>query len=100
LLLLLLLQDISNMVEKAELVAKVQELAAKGPEGELPPPPAAAAVVPEGYVYDSASGYYYSSSSGMYWDASSGGYYDGSSGKWYSWDAAAGQYVVWDKGMS
>ena len=88
LLLLLLLQDTSSIVEKSELVAKVQELAAKGPEGE----PAAAAV-PEGYVYDPASGYYYSSSSGMYWDASSGGFYNGSQGKWYSWDDATGQFV-------
>lgn len=45
------LQDAAGFVEKADLVAKVREVAAQGPEGEAP----------AGYVFDAATGYYLNS---------------------------------------
>lgn len=44
------LQDGAGIVEKGDLIAKVKEVAAAGPEGEAP----------AGYVFDAASGYYIS----------------------------------------
>jgi len=79
-------QDASQIVEKDDLVARVNELASRGPEGED-------AAAPAGYVLDPASGYYLSEAAGMYYDPSSGGYYDGQ--KWYSFDAASQQFREW-----
>lgn len=44
------LQDGAGIVEKEELIARVKEVAAAGPEGEAP----------AGYVFDPATGYYLS----------------------------------------
>lgn len=44
------LQDSAGIIEKEDLIAKVKEVAAAGPEGEAP----------AGYVFDAASGYYVS----------------------------------------
>ncbi|BDA46148.1 probable CD2 antigen cytoplasmic tail-binding protein 2 homolog [Coccomyxa sp. Obi] len=82
-------QDPTGIVEKNDLVAKVKELAERGPDGELP------AEAPAGYTFDPSSGYFYNAESGLYYDASSGGYYSGSTSKWYNYDAASGQYHEW-----
>lgn len=42
------LQDADGFVEKADLIARVKEVAAQGPEGEAP----------AGYVFDPATGYF------------------------------------------
>lgn len=77
--------EAGNIVEKGELIAKVKEAAAQGPEGEAP----------AGYTFDHASGYFYSAESSMFWDPSSGGFYNG--GKWYSWDAGKQEFVEWQQ---
>ncbi|KAL4436141.1 hypothetical protein ABPG77_005589 [Micractinium sp. CCAP 211/92] len=77
--------DAAGFVEKADLVAKVREVAAQGPEGEAP----------AGYVFDAATGYYLNSETGMYWDAATGGFCSG--GTWYSWDADKQQFVEWQQ---
>ncbi|GAB4814666.1 hypothetical protein N2152v2_001712 [Parachlorella kessleri] len=80
-------QDAAGIIDKADLVTKVKEVAAADS--------AAAAEAPPGYAFDPASGYWYSSESGLYWDASSGGFYNGESGKWYSYDASKQEFVEW-----
>ncbi len=84
------LQDTTGVVEKGDLVSRVREAAAKGPEGGT------AASAPAGYAYDPSSGYWYSSESIMYWDPTTGGFC--SNGKWYAYDAASGQFVEWATG--
>lgn len=46
----LFLQDGAGIIEKEDLVAKVKQVAAAGPEGEAP----------AGYTFDAATGYYHS----------------------------------------
>ena len=50
------MQDAAGIIDKADLVAKVKEVAAADS--------AAAAEAPPGYAFDPASGYWYSSESG------------------------------------
>ena len=73
-------------MEKAELVAKVREAAARAvPEGSV--------AAPEGYAFDPCSGLFFSAEAGMYWDPASRGFYSGD--KWYSWDAGKQEFVEW-----
>lgn len=44
------LQDSAGIIEKDDLIAKVKEVAAAGPEGEAP----------AGYSFDAATGYWHS----------------------------------------
>ncbi|KAL4422393.1 hypothetical protein ABPG75_008590 [Micractinium tetrahymenae] len=76
-----------GFVEKADLIGKVREVAAQGPEGEAP----------AGYTFDPATGYFLNAETGMYWDATTGGFCSG--GKWYSWDAHKQQFVEWQQGQ-
>ncbi|PSC74352.1 CD2 antigen cytoplasmic tail-binding 2 [Micractinium conductrix] len=78
--------DGAGIVEKAELIAKVKEVAARPAEGEAP----------AGYSFDPASGLFHSAESGMYWDASTGGFFN--NGKWYSWDADKKEFEEWAAG--
>ncbi|KAK9818356.1 hypothetical protein WJX72_011218 [[Myrmecia] bisecta] len=80
--------DSTGIVDKAELVAKVKEAAAKGPEGEV-------AAAPPSYVFDPNTGYFYSSAADMFWDANTGGFYSSNTGLWYSFDEASQQFVQW-----
>ncbi len=77
-----------DLVEKHDLVAKVQEVAARGPEVG-----AAGAAAPAGFAYDPGSGYWKNADTGMWWDAATGGFYNSHDGKWYAWDGK--QYVEW-----
>ncbi|KAI3429814.1 hypothetical protein D9Q98_010127 [Chlorella vulgaris] len=77
--------DGAGIVDKTDLVAKVKQAAAAGPEG----------AAPEGYIFDAATGYYLSADTGMYWDPASGGFYNGGDGKWYSWDGEKKEFVEW-----
>lgn len=79
--------DADGFVEKADLIARVKEVAAQGPEGEAP----------AGYVFDPATGYFLNAETGMYWDAATGGFC--SNGKWFSWDADKQQFVEWQQGQ-
>jgi OCRE domain len=76
------LQDANGIVEKSDLVVRVKELAAKGPEGEV-------AAAPDGYVFDPASGLYHDGAD-MYYDSSAQKFYSASTQQWYSYDAATG----------
>ncbi|KAI7844013.1 hypothetical protein COHA_002550 [Chlorella ohadii] len=80
--------DSAGIIEKDDLIAKVKEVAAAGPEGEAP----------AGYSFDAATGYWRSADTGMYWDASSGGFYNPVDSKWYSWDDGKQQFVEWAAG--
>ncbi|PRW60637.1 CD2 antigen cytoplasmic tail-binding 2 [Chlorella sorokiniana] len=80
--------DSAGIIEKDDLIAKVKEVAASGPEGEAP----------AGYTFDAATGYWHSPETGMYWDASSGGFYNPADTKWYSWDGDKQQFVEWAAG--
>lgn len=82
-------QSSAGIVDKSELVSKVAQLAAQGPEGAT-----AESAVPEGYSYDATSGYFYSTEADLYYDKQSGAFYSSSAQKWYIYDAA-GQFVEW-----
>lgn len=81
-------EDASGIIDKSDLVARVREAVAKGPEGE-----GEVAPVPQGYAFDPSSGYYYSSDANMYYDAASAGFYSSVTGRWYSYDAGTGGFA-------
>lgn len=85
-------QDAIGIVDKVDLVAKVQELAAKGPEGADE-----ADAVPSGYTFDPVSRYFYSPEADMYYDPSSGGFFSSTTQKWYTYSAETGQFVEWQQ---
>lgn len=62
-------QDPSGIVEKADLVAKVEAAAAAASSAD------GTAAVPPGYAFDPESKYYYSEQARMFYDAASGGYF-------------------------
>ena len=76
-------QDPSGIVEKADLVAKVEAVAATAAASN------GTAAVPPGYKFDPESKYYYSDQSRLFYDTASGGYFSQDDGKWYSWDGSA-----------
>ncbi|KAK9806523.1 hypothetical protein WJX73_006788 [Symbiochloris irregularis] len=84
-------QDAAGIVDKSDLVAKVKEVASRGPEGADDP----ALQVPQGYSYDAGTGYYYSPESSLYYDASSGGFYSSQAQKWYAFNAESGEFAEW-----
>ena len=84
-------QDAAGIVDKSDLVAKVREVASRGPEGADDP----ALQVPRGYSYDAGTGYYYSPETSMYYDASSGGFFSSQSQKWYAFSAESGEFIEW-----
>lgn len=80
----------TGLVEKSDLVAKVEEAVAAMSTGTTTDPFSA----PPGYVFDPASGYFHSMEAGMYYDPNSGGYCQASTGQWYTLDAA-GQFQAY-----
>lgn len=55
----LFLKDSAGIIEKEDLIAKVKEVAAAGPEGEAP----------AGYTFDAATGYWHSAGVAGTWVA-------------------------------
>jgi OCRE domain len=76
-------QDPAGIMEKGDLVARVEVAAATAAASN------GTAAVPPGYVFDPKSKYYYSEQSQMFYDAASGGYFSQGDGNWYSWDGSA-----------
>ena len=81
-------EDSAGCTEKSELVAKVQKIADRGPEGADEAP-----VVPGGYMFDVGSSLYFSQESGMYYDPSTQGFFQPSEQKWYKFDGR--HFVEW-----
>jgi OCRE domain len=77
------MQDPSGIVEKGDLVFKVEAVAAMTAASN------GTAAVPPGYVFDPESKYYYSEQSRLFYDTASGGYFSQDDGNWYSWDGSA-----------
>lgn len=110
----------AGMTEKAELVAKVREVAAIRLLSLLLPHPLGRALLqtmqkecltgqlslqiaskgpegeqlsaPAGYLWDPSCGLFYSIETGMYYDGASGAFCTPSDGKWWSYDEASGQF--------
>ncbi|GFH08103.1 CD2 antigen cytoplasmic tail-binding 2 [Haematococcus lacustris] len=85
--------DPSSYVDKADLVRKVEEVAASGPVVAGAPTQVGGHPVPPGFAYEPSSGYYYNSESQMSFDPVSGGYF--CNNRWYAWDANLNQFVEW-----
>lgn len=86
--------DAAGAVEKADLVARVREVAAAAPAARGDAKSGGGAVrAPPGYAFDPGSKMWFSQDSGMFWDPASGGFYNPQDSKWYSW--ANGSWVEW-----
>lgn len=76
--------DTSSILEKGELVKKVEEIATGW------------AAIPEGYEFDPTTTYYFNANTNLYYDPNTCGYCDASTNKWYVYDSDKQQLVEWN----
>ncbi|KAG2483126.1 hypothetical protein HYH03_018016 [Edaphochlamys debaryana] len=95
--------DSSSLVEKGDLVARVQQAMAEAPQrggGMGPGGPGGAGGAgsfdaPPGYRFDPGTSYFYNEDTGMYFDPATGAYGQAATNKWFYLDPATGSFVEW-----